>query len=121
MVPGPGRDLRLEVVQNPDGSSVLHVQVLPFHTQLATTNAEWYDDFTFAIDVLTSEVAIDALQLGDAPYDPGDVVPAMCWLSKSGTAQDVILRLRSAAEHGRRHRRPPASALPARRPRPGRG
>ncbi len=80
-----------EVVQNPDGSSVLHVQVLPFHTQLATTNAEWYDDFTFAIDVLTSEVAIDALQLGNAPYDPGDVVQADVWLSKSGPAQDVIL------------------------------
>ena len=80
-----------EVVQNPDGSSVLHVQVLPFHTQLATTNAEWYDDFTFAIDVLTSEVAIDALQLGNAPYDPGDLVQADVWLSKSGPAQDVIL------------------------------
>ncbi len=80
-----------QVSLNPDGSSQLNIQLFPFHYQPATTNAEWYDEFTFDIDVISTTVGIDAFMLDGTRFLPGDPVPADLWLENSGDAVDAIV------------------------------
>ncbi len=79
------------VVQNPDGSSELIIDLFPFHYQPATTNVEWHDDFTFAIEVISTSVSIDYFALDGASHALGEEVAAEMWLDNSGVAQDVIV------------------------------
>jgi hypothetical protein len=80
-----------DVTLNPDGSSELEIDIFPFHYQPATTNIEWYDAFTFTIDVISTTVQIDGLELGAGRYEPSDVITGDLWFENTGDAQDVIL------------------------------
>jgi len=80
-----------DVTENPDGSSELHIVLVPFHYQPETTNVEWYDTFDFEIDVIESGVSISRLTLDKGSYDPGETVLADLWLDNIGDAKDVIV------------------------------
>ncbi len=80
-----------DVTLNPDGSSELGIQIFPFHYQPATTNVEWYDAFTFTVDVISTTIDIDGFEVGQGIYEPGAVVTGDLWFENPGDAQDLIL------------------------------
>jgi hypothetical protein len=80
-----------QVSDHPDGSSELTIQIFPFHYQPATTNAEWYGSFDFAIDVITTSVDVEALQLDGSCFVPGDPVGADLWLDNGAAPGDLIV------------------------------
>lgn len=79
------------VSQNPDGSSVLDIRIFPFHYQPATTHVEWYDDFTFDVEVISTSVTIDGFHLENGAYAPGEGVWADMWIDNPGDEQDLIV------------------------------
>lgn len=79
------------VSQNPDGSSVLDIRIFPFHYQPATTHVEWYDDFTFDVEVISTSVTIDGFHLENGTYAPGEGVWADMWIENPGDEQDLIV------------------------------
>jgi hypothetical protein len=80
-----------QVSLNPDGSSQLNIQLFPFHYQPATTNAEWYSDFDFDIDVISTTVGVEAFTVNAKTLVPGDSIGADLWLDNSGAPLDVIV------------------------------
>jgi hypothetical protein len=79
------------VIDNPDGSSTLVVDVYPFHYRPLTGHAQFYKHFEFDIAVLTSTASIDGLALDQAAYGLGEDVAITLWLSSTGAAQDVMV------------------------------
>jgi hypothetical protein len=69
----------------------LEIQIFPFHYQPATTNVEWYDEFTFDIEVISTTVEIDDFELDAGVYELGGSVAGDLWFSLTGDTQDLIL------------------------------
>ena len=89
--PDPSAIYEWQVVDNPDGSSTLVIEIYAFHYQPLTQRSEFYKDFDFDIEVLTSTVSIEYMELDRAVYDPGDSVSVTLWLSNTGPAEDVTI------------------------------
>jgi hypothetical protein len=96
-IPELDRIYKWEVIENPDGSSELVIQIYPFHYQPATTNFDWYNQFTFDIDMVSTSVKIDILDLDKNTYIPGELVLADLWLNNPGDADNLVIipRVRS--------------------------
>jgi hypothetical protein len=89
--PAPDRIYDWTTTDNPDGSTTLDIQLFPFHYNYLTTFGEFYSDFEFAIDVITTGVSIDGMVLDQAAYALGDPVAIDAWVSNSGAAEDVVI------------------------------
>lgn len=89
--PDPSEIYAWQVVDNPDGSSTLLIEIYAFHYQPLTQKVAFYKDYGFDIEVLTSTVSIEYMALDRAVYDPGDSVSVTLWLSHTGPAEDVTI------------------------------
>jgi hypothetical protein len=79
------------VLDNPDGSSVLVIEMFPFYYQPLTQQAQFYKQFAFDIETTTSTVAIDLLALDKVAYDPGEGVSITLSLNSTESPQDVLV------------------------------
>ena len=80
-----------EVFENPDGSSSLWLAIYPFHYQPLTTNYEWYNAFTFDIEVVETGARIELLTLDKGAYAPGEQLIADLWLNNTDSAADLLI------------------------------
>jgi hypothetical protein len=86
------------VREHPDGSSTLVITVYPFYYNPATTNVDFYSDYGFAIEVISSTVEIASLTTDESGYPQGSEVLIGLQLNNSGDAQDVVVDVVVKAE-----------------------
>ncbi len=80
------------IVENPDGTSALELRIYPFTYNPATTNARFFKDWTFDVDVFTTTVDILSLGLPQGIYPLSETVSATLVVQNSGTVQPVVVR-----------------------------
>ena len=80
------------VVENPDGTSELELRIYPFTYNPATTNARFFKDWSFDIDVFTTTVDILSLGVSQGIYPLAETVTATLVVQNGGTVQPVVVR-----------------------------
>jgi hypothetical protein len=75
----------------PDGASVLKIRVYPFYYDAATTNVQFYKNYTFNIQTITSTTTIAKLATDKRTYEQGEIVAAMFWAANTGASQDLVV------------------------------
>jgi hypothetical protein len=94
----PQEDYGWQVVPRGDGSTTLKITVFPFRYNPDTTNVEFYPDWTFGIDYVSSTVEIDLLATDQPAYAQGDEVMVDLWLNNPEEAKDLIVEAVVKAE-----------------------
>jgi hypothetical protein len=87
----PDDTYRWDLIENADGTSTLVVIIYPFYYWPETTDVEFYQDYTFDVDVISSTVGIEYLSAGEDAYPQGAEVQVGLWLANSGASQDIIV------------------------------
>lgn len=77
-----------QVVDNPDGTSTLDLLIYPFYYDPATTDARFYADWQFDLEVLPTNLAV-SVHAGQAIYALADPASLTVRLETSGAAQTV--------------------------------
>jgi len=67
------------------------VIIYPFYYSPLTTDVEFYKNYSFDIEIITSTVEVTYLTTDEAVYPQGDDVLIDLWLENTGDAQDVIV------------------------------
>jgi alpha-tubulin suppressor-like RCC1 family protein len=80
-----------EVRENADGTSTLRIRLYPFYYNPLTTDVEFYKNYSFAIEVISSTVQVQSLATGQNVYSRGDEVLISLRINNSGDAQDVMV------------------------------
>jgi len=80
-----------KIIQNPDGSTTVHIALFPFYYNRLTTDVRFYQKYTFEIAYTASPVEITHLNTDRDAYPPGDTVSIELWLNNPGETQDVIV------------------------------
>lgn len=80
-----------QVVDNPDGTSTLDLLIYPFYYDPATTDARFYADWQFNIEVLPTNLAVSA-QAEQAAYALADPARLNLRLTNTGAAQTVLVQ-----------------------------
>jgi len=89
--PDPEEPYRWTITENPDGSTTLRVFLYPFYYSPLTTDVEFYKNYSFEIDVITTTVQIARLATDKAAYVQDENMHVDLWLENTGDAQDVIV------------------------------
>jgi hypothetical protein len=89
--PDPEEVYRWTATENPDGSTTLVVIMYPFYYSPLTTDVEFYKNYSFDIQTISSTVSITRLTTDEAIYPQGGDVLIDLWLENTGDAQDVIV------------------------------
>lgn len=89
--PDPEERYRWTVTENPDGSTTLAIVMYPFYYSPLTTDVEFYKNYSFDIQTISSTVSIAHLTTDEAIYPQGEDVQIDLWLENTGDAQDVIV------------------------------
>jgi ELWxxDGT repeat protein len=76
-----------------DGTSVLTIILYPFYYNALTTDVRFFQNYTFDIQIESSDTAIAAFKTADDYYDPGEVVHVDLGLVGSGTLQNAIVEI----------------------------
>jgi len=79
------------VHQELDGSATLYLRLYPFIYNSATTQHEFYTQYTFSIETSLSDTSITLLDTDAATYDAGALVQADLWIHNSGVPRDVTV------------------------------
>jgi hypothetical protein len=79
------------VRENPDGSTTLVILMYPFYYNSLTTEATFFKDYVFDIEVISSTVEIVSLAMDEYAHAQGDEIPVDLAVANSGSAQDVIV------------------------------
>ena len=79
------------VREHPDGSSTLAIKMYPFYYNSATTNIQFYRNYTFTVQVVSSTVQISSLSTAENAYAQGDEVLIDLALENAGDAGDGIV------------------------------
>jgi len=90
-VPGVPAPYEWTLSENADGSTPLVARMYPFRYRPLTTDVEFTKNYTFAIESITSTMAVDWLETDMDVYTQGLPVHVDLWLENTGTAQDVIV------------------------------
>ena len=88
----PETDYDWRVVDHPDGSSTLVIQVYAFHYNPLTAEARFTPDYRFDVGYVTTPVSITELSTGKAAYEPGELVRVDLALTNEGDGQDVVVQ-----------------------------
>ncbi|MFN2108402.1 MAG: C25 family cysteine peptidase, partial [Anaerolineae bacterium] len=80
------------ILENPDGTSELELRIYPFTYNPATTNARFFKDWSFDIDVFTTTVDILSLGVPQGIYPLAETVTATLVVQNGGAAQPVVVR-----------------------------
>ncbi len=86
------QDYEWRVVENPDGTSTLELRIYPFTYNPDTTDARFYTEWGFNIDVVTTTVSIVNLQPTQPTYFLTDTVAATLVVDNSGAEQMLIVQ-----------------------------
>lgn len=79
------------VFESPD-TTTLAITIYPFHYDAQTTEAKFYESFSFGIEYTVSEVEITSLANDKDVYEPGEQVAVDFELNNAGTAaKDVVV------------------------------
>jgi hypothetical protein len=89
-----------QVVDNPDGTSTLELTLYPFTYNPATTDARFYKEWSFDIDVFSSTVDIVSLRPAQLAYGLTENVTATLLVNNSGAEQMFVAQtvVRSLSE-----------------------
>lgn len=79
------------VRENPDGSSTLVIKMYPFYYNASTTNVQFYRNYSFTVQAVSSTVQITSLSTDENAYAQGDEALVDLALENAGDAQDVIV------------------------------
>ena len=86
----PDQEYTWEIVDNPDGTSMLVITMYPFHYNPLTTDVRFYRNYSFEINYTVSPVAITTLTTDRNEYQQGDRVMVDIGLNSSGEPQDIV-------------------------------
>jgi len=86
------QDYEWHVAENPDGTSTLELSIYPFTYNPDTTDARFYQEWGFNIDVFTTTVSIVDLQSTQATYFLTDTVAAALVVDNSGAEQMLVVQ-----------------------------
>ena len=88
----PRDDFEWSVYQEPDGSTLLVIGILPFQYDAATGEARFYTEYLFDIDFLETEVSVNRLMMERDVFQPGEMVTTDAFVRNSSqNPQDVIV------------------------------
>ncbi|MBN2394333.1 MAG: DNRLRE domain-containing protein [Anaerolineae bacterium] len=80
------------ILENPDGTSELELRIYPFTYNPATTNARFFKDWSFDVDVFTTTVDILSLGVPQGIYPLAETVTATLVVQNDGAVQPVVVR-----------------------------
>ena len=87
----PERDFDWSVQESPAGTSTLSIRIYPFYYNPQTTDAKFYQNYSFEIQTITTTVEVSLLTTDKDAYSQGEEVSIELWLSNPGTPQNVIV------------------------------
>ena len=88
----PDRNFDWTVIQNPNDTTTLAINIYPFYYNNATTDVRFYKNFEFDIHYTTSEVEITEIKTDKIAYEQGQSVAADIYiLSSSDKPVNVIV------------------------------
>jgi len=79
------------VDENPDGSTTLYLKVYPFFYNAATTDVQFYQDFTFDINTYAAPVSIESLATDQTTYPLNGAGRLELLLENTGAAADFFI------------------------------
>jgi len=86
------QDYEWRVSENPDGTSTLELSIYPFTYNPETTDALFYQEWGFDIDVFTTTVSIVDLQPAQATYRLVEPVTTTLVVDNSGAEQMLVVQ-----------------------------
>ncbi len=86
------QDYEWRVSENPDGTSTLELSIYPFTYNPDTTDARFYQEWNFNVDVFTTTVSIVDLQPTQVTYLLTETVAATLVVDNSGAEQMLIVQ-----------------------------
>ncbi|HQI87566.1 MAG TPA: DNRLRE domain-containing protein [Anaerolineae bacterium] len=86
------QDYEWNVFENPDGTSTLELSIYPFTYNPETTDARFYQEWNFDIDVFTTTVSIVALQPAQTTYRLIEPVTTTLVVDNNGAEQLLIVQ-----------------------------
>jgi parallel beta-helix repeat protein len=87
----PSETHRWEVIENPDGSTTLLIMIFPFYYDPDTTNVQFYREYSFDIESITTSTEITSLATNEDAYPQGEPIMINLTIMNSGPAQDVVI------------------------------
>jgi len=89
----PALDTQYEwrVVENPDKTTTLIITMYPFYYDGQTTDVQFYKNYSFAIDYISTDVRLAIVRTDKAAYPQGESVRIDMGVNNTGGAQDVIV------------------------------
>jgi hypothetical protein len=79
------------VNEGENGDVVLTIAMYPFFYNPATQDARFYQDFTFDIQLITTDLSIQSVDTDQSVYVQGDPVSTTLVINNTGIAQNVIV------------------------------
>ena len=79
------------VIPNGDGSSTLQLRVYPFFYNSTTTEARFWQQFTFALETVASPLEVRALWTDRAIYEVGQTVTVGLKVESTGEPADAVV------------------------------
>ena len=98
----PEMDLQWSVIEGPS-STTLVLSLFPFRYNATTTDAEFFGNFSVAVETAISETRINALETDRHEYAPGEAVAILMELEHDGAAPvdiivDSVIRMQGSGE-----------------------
>jgi hypothetical protein len=87
----PKTDFTWEIEENPDGTTALIIRMYPFYYNASTTDVQFYKNYSFDIQYITSTIEIAALTTDKNTYTQGEVVRAGFWVTNTSMPRDVVV------------------------------
>lgn len=88
----PQETFRWEVLDNPDGSSLLQIMVYALQYHPATSTIQFASNFVFHVDYGPSDVSVPELKTDQAEYAPGQPIQIQVGLRNQGPSQDCLVQ-----------------------------
>jgi hypothetical protein len=89
--PSLDKQYEWQVIENPDNTTTLIITMYPFYYHGENTDVQFYKNYSFAIDYISSDVEITSLITDKAAYPQGNPVQLHMGINNGGDAQDVIV------------------------------
>lgn len=87
----PEKDFAWEVEEKADGTTTLVIRMYPFYYDAATTDVQFYKNYSFDIRVITPSVEIESVTTDKRMYSQGESVLVGMVISGTDNTEDVIV------------------------------
>lgn len=82
----------------PDGTSILTLRIYPFYYNASTTDVQFYKNYSFNIQTITSTIEIAALTTDKHTYIQGEAVQVGLWVTSTSAPQDIVVSIAVESE-----------------------